>query len=67
MLPHSAVTQQASVDLEMLMSLCTPPELISLLQQASQEGPEDLEGSSKDLREGEQVAEADWKPVYIFA
>ena len=54
----SAVSQQACVDLDMLMSLCTPPELISLLQQASHEGSEDLEGSSKDLQEAEQVAEA---------
>ena len=58
MLSRSAVSQQACVDLEMLMSLCTPPELISLLQQASHEGSEDLEGSSKDLQEAEQVAEA---------
>jgi hypothetical protein len=56
MLSRSAVSQQACVDLDMLMSLCTPPELISLLQQASHEGSEDL--SSKDLQEAEQVAEA---------
>ena len=63
----SAVSQQACVDLEMLMSLCTPPELISLLQQASHEGSETVEGSSKDLQEAEQEAEANWKPVYVFA
>jgi hypothetical protein len=42
----------------MLMSLCTPPELISLLQQASHDGSETFEGSSKDLQAEEPVAEA---------
>jgi len=63
----SAVSQQACVDLDMLMSLCTPPELISLLQQASHEGSEGFEGSSKEVQEAEPAAEAVWKPVYMFA
>ena len=54
----SAVSQQACVDLDMLMSLCTPPELISLLQQASHEGSEAFEGSSKEVQEAEPAAEA---------
>ena len=58
MLSRSAVSQQACVDLEMLMSLCTPPELISLLQQASHEGSEAFEGSSKEVQEAEPAAEA---------
>ena len=39
-------------------TMCTPSELISLLQHASHDGSETFEGSSKDLQAEEPAAEA---------